>query len=175
VQEEPDGPHLASGFAVILFTDIADSVRLTEELGDWVFHDRARGLRTALHALIRDFSGRVVEGITLGDGVMAEFGSAERAVGCGVSCSQHASALGLPLHIGVHAGDVIRDGGDVFGGAVNLAARICAEAPAGEVFVSQTIRDIARTSSPAQFASVGPRMLKGIADPVPLYSVQPSS
>ena len=164
-----------SGFAVVLFTDIADSVRLTEELGDWVFHDRARDLRDSCNALIRDFAGRPVEGIKLGDGVLAEFGSAERAVGCAVACSNHASEVGLPLHIGVHAGDVIRDGGDVFGGAVNIAARICAEAPSGEVFVSQTIRDIARTSTTATFAPLGPRTLKGIAEPVPIYSVRVES
>lgn len=78
----------------------------------------------------------------------------------------------MPLHIGVHAGDVIRDGGDVFGGAVNIAARICAEAPSGEVFVSRTIRDIARTSTTAAFTPIGARALKGIAEPVPLYAVR---
>ena len=167
-----DGALAATGVAVILFTDIADSVRLTEELGDWAFHDRARALQRALHSMIRRFAGSPVEGIKLGDGVLAEFVSAERAVVCAVACSNYANEAGLPLHIGVHAGDVIRDGGDVFGGAVNIAARICDEAPAGEVFASQTIRDLARTSSNATFTALGSRTLKGVAEPIPLYAVR---
>jgi class 3 adenylate cyclase/tetratricopeptide (TPR) repeat protein len=173
----PRTPHDrgATEMAVVLFTDIADSVALTEELGDWVFHDRSRALQTSLRQTMRDFAGAPVEGIKLGDGILAEFRSAERAVSCAVACSVASKEAGLPLHIGVHAGDVIRDDGDIFGGAVNTAARICSHAPTGEILVSQTIRDLARTSSALRFTSVGSHSLKGIAEPVPLYSVHAST
>jgi class 3 adenylate cyclase len=161
--------------AVVMFTDIADSVALTEELGDWVFHDRARALQASLRRTIRTLAGRPVEGIKLGDGILAEFRSAEPAIRCAVTCSAVANDAGLPLHIGVHAGDVIRDQGDIFGGSVNTAARICSQAPAGHVFVSQTIRDLARTSSAFTFRPLGPHALKGIAEPVPLFSVEAAS
>jgi class 3 adenylate cyclase len=124
---------------------------------------------------MREFAGAPVEGIKLGDGILAEFRSAERAVSCAVACSVASKEAGLPLHIGVHAGDVIRDDGDIFGGAVNTAARICSHAPTGEILVSQTIRDLARTSSALRFTSVGSHSLKGIAEPVPLYSVHAST
>jgi class 3 adenylate cyclase len=157
--------------AVVLFTDIANSVQLTEELGDWVFHDRARALQRELRSTIRSYSGSPVEGIKLGDGILAEFRSAERAVACGVACRDHAQRAELPLHIGVHAGDIIRDGGDIFGGTVNTAARICAHASAGQVLVSGVVRDLARTSAAVTFTTAGAPRLKGIAEPVPLYSV----
>jgi class 3 adenylate cyclase len=161
----------ATGTAVILFTDIIDSVRLTAELGDWVFHDRARALQASLRTLIRNFSGRPIEGVTLGDGILAEFPSAERAVGCALACRQHANEVAMPLHIGVHAGEVIRDSGDIFGQTVNTAARICSASRGGEILVSQTIRDLARTSSTADFSNHGPHELKGIPESILLYSV----
>jgi class 3 adenylate cyclase len=161
--------------AVVLFTDIANSVQLTEELGDWVFHDRARALQQELRSTIRSFSGSPVEGIKLGDGILAEFRSAERAVACAVDCRDRAQRAALPLHIGVHAGDIIRDGGDIFGGTVNTAARICAYASAGEVLASGTVRELARTSASVTFTTAGAPPLKGIAEPVPLYSVHAAS
>ena len=85
-----------------------------------------------------------------------------------------ARRVGLGLHVGLHAGDVIREGGDIFGGAVNLAARVAAEAPAGQVLASETVRGLARTSAPVAFAEAGARRLKGIAEPVRLFSVTAS-
>jgi class 3 adenylate cyclase/DNA-binding SARP family transcriptional activator len=172
----PQRPHgvAATEMAVVVFTDISDSVALTEELGDWVFHDRARALQVALRRTIRDFAGSPVEGIKLGDGILAEFRSAESAVSCAVACSAAANDMGLPIHIGAHAGDVIRHDGDIFGGTVNIAARICSHAPTGEILVSQTIRDLARTSTDLNFTSLGPHSLKGIAEPVPLFAVHGS-
>jgi len=164
----------ATEMAVVLFTDIVDSVALTEELGDWIFHDRSRALQASLRKTIRSFLGSPVEGIKLGDGILAEFRSAERAVNCAIACTRVANDAGMPLHIGAHAGDVIRSDGDIFGGAVNTAARICSRAPPGEILVSQTIRDLARTSSTVAFTSIGPHALKGIAEPVPLYTVRSS-
>jgi class 3 adenylate cyclase/tetratricopeptide (TPR) repeat protein len=159
--------------AVVLFTDIANSVQLTEEMGDWAFHDQARALQTSLRATIRSHDGAPIEGIKLGDGILAEFRSAERALRCALACQDVAIHAGMPLHIGAHAGDVIRSDGDIFGGAVNTAARICSTAAAGEVLVSQTLRDLARTSSGLDFESLGPHTMKGISEPVPLYAVHP--
>jgi class 3 adenylate cyclase len=174
VHDAPDAQYGGIGatqMAVVVFMDIADSVALTEELGDWVFYDRSRALQASLRAVIKSFAGSPVEGIKLGDGILAEFGSAERAVSCALACSSLAYDTGLPVHIGAHAGDVVRGDGDIFGGTVNTAARICSHASAGEIIVSRTIRDLARTSSTVQFASLGAETFKGIAEPVQLYSV----
>jgi adenylate cyclase len=81
--------------------------------------------------------------------------------------------VGLPLHLGIHAGDVIREEQGVFGGgAVNVAARIAAESASGEVLVSQTVRDLARTSAGVSFDQRGERELKGMPERVQVWSVR---
>ncbi|MDP3768900.1 MAG: adenylate/guanylate cyclase domain-containing protein [Dehalococcoidia bacterium] len=76
------------------------------------------------------------------------------------------------MHLGVHAGDVIREGNNVHGGAVQVAARVASTAAPGEVLVSQTVRDLARTSADVLFEDRGERALKGVGEPVRLYEVR---
>src|SRR5947209_4886040 len=103
---------------------------------------------------------------------MAVFTSAARAVECALAC--HNATLGskLQLHVGVHAGDVIREKDNVYGGAVNVAARIADAAAPGEVLVSETVRALARTSTGVRFSDRGERSLKGVAEPVRVWAVQ---
>jgi len=75
-------------------------------------------------------------------------------------------------YIGIHAGDVIREGNNVYGGAVNIAARIAAASPPGEVLVSDTVRSLARTSAGVTFDDRGEHVLKGVADPQRLFAVR---
>ena len=70
------------------------------------------------------------------------------------------------MHIGVHAGDVIREEGNVFGGAVNIAARICSLSEAGEILVSDVVRGMARTSAGVVFEDRGEREMKGVGEAV---------
>ena len=78
----------------------------------------------------------------------------------------------LLLHVGIHAGDVIREEGNVYGGAVNIASRVAGEAAAGETLVSGTVRDLARTSAGVSFEDRGEHTLKGIDDPVRVWAVR---
>src|SRR5207247_148926 len=126
-----------SDTAVILFADIADSTSLTERLGDTAFRDKARALDEAMRTVIRANGGTAVEGKTLGDGVLAVFTSAKQAITCAHACNEAASTAGLFLHAGIHAGDVIRESDNVYGGAVNIASRISALSAPGEVLVSR--------------------------------------
>jgi class 3 adenylate cyclase len=161
-----------SGTAVILFADIVDSTALTESLGDTAFRDKARGLDEAMRAAIRDNGGTPVEGKTLGDGVLAVFTSAKQAIACAQGCHEAAGAAGLSLHAGIHAGDVIREADNVYGGAVNIAARVAAASAAGETLVSGTVRDLARTSAGVSFEDRGEHSLKGVGEPVRVWSVR---
>jgi class 3 adenylate cyclase len=167
-----DEPGLPSGTAIILFADIVDSTALTERLGDDVFREKARGLDEAMRAAIRENGGTPVEGKTLGDGVLAVFGAAHEAIACASACHAAADGVALTLHVGVHAGDVIREQGNVFGGAVNIAARVAAASAAGETLVSGTVRDLARTSAGVTFEDRGEQALKGIDDPVRVFAVR---
>ena len=166
------GEDSPSGTAIILFADIVDSTALTERMGDDAFRGKARELDEALRSIIREADGTPVEGKLVGDGVLSVFTSAKNAIDAAMRFGKAGEAVGLGLHLGIHAGDVIREEGNVFGGAVNIAARISGESEAGEVLVSQTVRDLARTSAGVSFDHRGERVLRGIEDPQHLFAVR---
>ncbi len=163
---------LPAGMAVLLFADIVESTALTEQLGDSAFRAKARELDTSLRSVIRECAGTLVEGKVLGDGVLAVFTSARQAIDCALRCTAASEPLGLRLHLGIHAGDVIREGNNVYGGAVNIAARVAAASEPGEVLVSDTVRSLARTSAGVAFDDRGKHLLKGVADPQRLFAVK---
>ena len=171
-EEAAAAAELPEGMAVILFADIAESTALTEKLGDAAFRAKARELDTALRGIIRECSGTPVEGKVLGDGVLAVFTSARQAIDCALRCDAASEPLGLQLHLGIHAGDVIREGNNVYGGAVNIAARIAAASAPGEVLVSDTVRGLARTSAGVAFDDRGEHQLKGVAEAQRLFAVR---
>jgi class 3 adenylate cyclase len=169
---QPARRELVDGTAVIMFTDIVDSAALTERMGDGPFRAAARSLDERMRTAIAAAGGHTIEGKLLGDGVLAVFRSARAAIDAARACIDLSAGGELSLHLGLHAGDVQREGDNVFGGAVNIAARICALSEPGEILVSGTVRDLARTSAGVTFVSRGERALKGIADSVPIFAVE---
>lgn len=163
---------LPSGTAVILFADIADSTMLTERMGDTAFRAKARELDSAMRTVTEECEGTTVEGKLVGDGVLAVFTSARQAIEAALRCGSAGESVGLPLHLGVHAGDVIREENNVYGGAVNIAARIASVSAPGEVLVSETVRGLARTSAGVAFEDRGEHELKGVAGPQRLFAVE---
>ena len=161
-----------SGMTAILFADIADSTALTERLGDAAFRAKARDLDSALRTVIREHAGTAIEGKLLGDGVLAVFTSARQAIEAALACGAAGSHAGLPLHLGLHAGDVIREDNNVYGGAVNIASRISGVSAPGEVLVSDTVRSLARTSAGVRFEDRGRRKVKGVGEPVRIWAVR---
>ena len=171
--QQPRAPEpVASGTAVILFTDIVDSTALTERLGDTRFRDASRALDAGLRAAIRDAGGVAVEGKLLGDGVLATFPSAAQAIDGARRCSALSAASELGLHIGLHAGDVIFEDNNVYGGAVNIASRICGISAPGEILVSDVVRGMARSSAGVEFEDRGEQEMKGVGEPVRVYAVR---
>jgi class 3 adenylate cyclase len=164
--------ELPEGMAVILFADIADSTALTEQIGDAAFRNKARELDASLRTVIRECSGTPVEGKLVGDGVLAVFTSARQAIECALRCKGAGESVGLQLHLGIHAGDVIREGNNVYGGAVNIAARIAGASAPGEVLVSDTVRGLARTSAGVTFEDRREHELKGVGEPQRLFAVR---
>lgn len=162
----------AIGTAVIMFTDIVASTALTERMGDVAFRDASRALDASLRAAIRDAGGAAIDGKLLGDGVLATFPSASQAIEAARRCHALSAASELRLHLGIHAGDVIREEANLYGGAVNIAARICALSAPGEILVSDVVRGMARTSAGVEFEDRGEQEMKGVAHPVRLYGVR---
>ncbi len=159
-----------SGTAIILFADIVDSTALTERLGDDAFREKARELDMTLRGIIRDHSGTAIEGKLVGDGVMAVFTSARQAIEAALACGKAGGELAL--HLGLHAGDIIREDNNVYGGAVNIAARISGLSAPGELLVSDTVRSLARTSAGVVFEDRGEQALKGIEEPLRVWAVR---
>ena len=163
---------LPEGMTAILFLDIADSTALTTKLGDAAYRERERELDASLRVAIREAGGTPVEGKVLGDGVMAVFTSARQAIDAAVRCRDLGNEADLPLHLGIHAGDVVREGNNVHGGAVQLASRVQSLAAPGEILVSDIVRGLARTSAGVEFEDRGEHELKGISEPQRLFAVQ---
>jgi class 3 adenylate cyclase len=163
---------LTSGTATILFADIADSTALTERMGDAAFRAKAGEMDAALRMLIRECDGTPVEGRLVGDGLMAVFTSAHQAIEAALRCNSASDGVGLKLHLGLHAGDVAREGNNVYGGAVNIAARVAGASAAGEVLVSDVVRTLARTSAGVRFEDRGEHALKGVAEGQRLWAVR---
>ena len=162
----------AAGTAVILFTDIVSSTELTERMGDARFRTASRALDADLRGAIRATGGTAIDGKLLGDGVLATFPSAAQAIEGARRCLALSVASELGLHIGLHAGDVIREEENVFGGAVNIAARICGLSAPGEILVSDVVRGMARSSAGVVFEDRGEREMKGVGEPVRVYAVR---
>jgi class 3 adenylate cyclase len=170
----------AHGTAVILYADIVDSTGLTERLGDASFREKARELDATLRRLIEAAGGTAIAGRTLGDGVLATFPAARQAIEAALRCASAGEEAGLPLHLGLHAGDVIREGApdgrvDIYGGAVNIAARVSGLTGPGEVLVSTTVRELGRTSAEVVFEDRGEHTLRGVSEAVRVYQVRPKS
>jgi class 3 adenylate cyclase len=168
---EQDRPR--SAIAAIVFMDITDSTALTEQLGDALFRVQARELDAALRSLVRAHGGTPIEGKLLGDGVLATFTSARDAIETALHCRLAARSMALDLHLGAHAGDVIHEGNNVYGGAVNIAARICDLSAPGQVLVSDALRWLARTSTNVRFIDRGEHSLKGVVDRVRIFEIPP--
>jgi class 3 adenylate cyclase len=169
--EDVAGPDIPSSMTAIMFADIVDSTALTERLGDAAFRAKARELDAALRAIIREHSGTAIEGKLLGDGVLAVFTSAREGIAAAMVCAMAGGQAGLPLHLGLHAGDVIREDNNVYGGAVNIASRISGLSAPGEVLVSETVRSLARTSAGVRFEDRGEQALKGVGEAVRVWAV----
>ena len=146
--------------ATVLFTDIVDSTATIERVGDQAWHD----LLVRHNALIRDelnvFRGREMK--TTGDGFLAVFDSATRAVRCAAAMSRSAQAIDLPIRIGLHTGEVEFVGDDVRGIAVHAAARVMAVAGPNEVMVSSTTSGLIEGSD-LVLEDAGSHELKGLS------------
>ncbi len=152
------------------FLDLADYTRLTEERGDQAAAEVAERLVPLVQRPAERHDGKVVK--WLGDGVMLHFGDPRDAVAAALEMLESISAAGLPsAHVGLHTGPVVFQGGDYFGRTVNVAARITEKAKPGQLLVSRDIADRV-PSHGIVFEPIGAVELKGVSEPVALYSVR---
>src|SRR5271169_6257720 len=165
--------------AAILAADVVGYSRLmgADEEGT---HERFKGhLVELIDPKIREHHGRIVK--TTGDGVLAEFASVVDAVRCAGEIQRAMANRDLDLaeerrlrfRFGVNLGDVIADGGDIYGDGVNIAARLEGLAEPGGICVSGTVRDHVGDRLPYRFEDLGEQSVKNIARPVRVYALRP--
>jgi len=165
-------PKLEHRLAAIMATDVVgySQSMQSDEAGTLA---ALRAIRAETENQISHHRGRIAN--TAGDSVVAEFTSAVEAVRCAIALQEALGQQKLPVRIGIHIGDVIDRNGDLFGTAVNVAARLEAVAQSGGIVVSAAVRDDVLGKVTASFADLGQMLLKNIAQPIRVYSLSPST
>ena len=163
--------------AAIIAADVAGYSRLMGADEEGTLAELKAIRRELSDPKVREHRGRIVK--TTGDGLLIEFASVVDAVRCAVEV-QHAMAernVDVPpdrrieLRMGINLGDIIKDGRDIFGDGVNVAARLEALAEPGGICVSRVVRDQVRDKLAFSFEDMGEQQVKNIARPVHVYRV----
>jgi class 3 adenylate cyclase len=174
-------PHHPTGEAyvepavrAIMFTDLCGSTAQTQLLGDEghvaLLREHDDIVRSALDA----HGGREIK--HTGDGIMSSFKSVVSAVECAISIQRSLSGRNrvapfpFEVRIGISAGEPVADHDDLFGAAVQLAARLCSAVPPGGVLVSTAVRELC-VGKRLDFDDTGPIVLKGFLEPVRVHRV----
>ncbi len=167
----PGEPIAQSAFRTILFTDMTGSTQLSQSSGDEAVmkvlrvHDRI--VRSSLQAC----NGHEVK--HTGDGIMACFRSVVDAARCAVRVQQELATAEedvLGVRVGMAAGEPVNENGDFFGATVNLAARICDAATAGDILASNAVRELSLGKGFA-WDDKGELTLKGFDHPVHVHQL----
>ena len=171
-----EGQGVERKLAAIFAADVAEYSRLmgVDEVGTL---RRLQAYRVILDQLVAVHHGRIFN--TAGDSVIADFASAVDAVECAVAVQQaiarenanRAPEEQMRFRIGVHVGDVIVEGSNLYGDSVNIAARLEALAEPGGVCLSGAVRDQIGSRLPVAFTTLGEQRVKNIAEPVRAFKV----
>jgi class 3 adenylate cyclase/pimeloyl-ACP methyl ester carboxylesterase len=163
--------------AAILAADVAGYSRMMAANETVTLAELRRHRSEVLQPAIARHHGRVVK--LMGDGILAEFPSIVEAVDCAVevqrNMAQRNNAIPdderIAFRVGVHIGDVMVEGDDLYGDGVNIAARLEAIADVGGVCISGAAHDEIETKLDLSFRALGPQTLKNIPRPVVAYAV----
>ncbi len=176
---QSDAPETGA-FRTVLFTDVEGSTALTDRLGDAKARDLLREHERITREALKAHGGSEVK--TMGDGFMASFGSATKALECAIAIQSafaernESAEEAMKVRIGLNAGEPIAEDdpggrGDLFGTAVNMAARIAAKAEGGEILASNVVRELV-AGKEFLFSDRGDTELRGFEDPVRVYEVR---
>ena len=163
-----DEPEPDRVLATVLFTDIVDSTKRAVELGDRRWRDLLETHHQTVQREIARFRGRALD--SSGDGMFASFDGPARGIQCARSIIESLETIGLGVRAGLHTGECERVGDKLGGIAVHIGARVAAQADAGEVLVSRTVRDLVAGSG-IEFRDRGVAELKGVPGEWQLFAV----
>jgi len=168
-KEETTGP------VTVLFTDIAGSTAMTQNLGDEGAQKVVRAHNRIVRNALTKYGGKEIK--HTGDGIMASFSTTSNSVEGSIQIQKDTKTYtaenpDFPLHIkiGINAGEPISEDNDLFGSTVQMSARIVDKAQAGQIFVSEIVRGIC-VGKPLKFNNAGQFEMKGFDEPPTLYEV----
>lgn len=159
-----------------LFADLRDYTKYVESHGDRAAATLLDAYRALVRSAVAEFGGAEIK--TEGDSFYVVFPSASSAVLCGLAIlaaaveSAERAGPSIRVGIGVHAGETVETAEGYVGSAINVAARVCSQAKAGELLVTDTVRALTRTLLPVRFVDRRVRRLKGITEPVVIYRAE---
>ena len=166
------------GTVTIMFTDVEESTRLISTRGFTASHEIMKAYETIIDEKVADHAGRRIKG--LGDGFMISFGSSRHGVECALDIQEAIAEYSknnperkLRIRIGLNTGEVVEESGDIFGAAVNVAARVAGKAKGGEILVSEIVRQLVGPIAEMKFEYRGRYRLKGFPDRWRLHQVTP--
>lgn len=152
----------------LVFTDIVDSTGTARRLGDQTWAALLASHDQRLADVVDQYRGRVAK--FTGDGMLAVFDGAVRAIRCAFGCRKAASDLGLSIRAAVHTGEIETVGDEIHGLAVHEASRILSLAQVNELLVSATTADLARDAE-LRFEDRGEHELRGLNHHRRLFAV----
>jgi adenylate cyclase len=156
-------------FHTFLFADLVGFTALAELEGDGRALEVAVGLQERVGALLGEHGAEQVKAI--GDGLMIRCDAAADAVRLGLRLVDELAEDGdfPPVRVGIHSGPALTSGGDWYGRTVNVAARLCAMAPGGEVMVSESTRAAAGKLAGVQWGERELHWLRNVSQPIGAY------
>jgi class 3 adenylate cyclase len=172
--QQPGEAQVETAFRTILFTDIVGSTRLTQQLGDRAAMDVLRTHDRIARRAVEQRGGSEVK--HTGDGLMVSFRSVSKALEAAVDIqrglAEHNLTAAHPfeVRIGVAAGEPVLENDDLFGAAVQLAARMCDRAASASILVSGAVKDLA-IGKRFEFERRGRLTMKGFEEPVSLFEL----
>lgn len=161
-------PSVANRFVTtVMFVDVVDSTRQAVRLGDSKWLALQEQHEAMARREVQRFGGRCLS--TLGDGLVASFGSAAAGVRCAASIAEASRSFGIEVRAGVHSGECERRGPRLGGIVFHVGARLVPLAAAGEVLVSRTVTELV-SGAGFVFTRRGTHRLKGLPGDWPLYA-----
>jgi class 3 adenylate cyclase/tetratricopeptide (TPR) repeat protein len=154
--------------AAIVFTDIVGYTSRMEADEESTMNLLSRQ-REIIFPVVKEFGGDVIKEI--GDGMLIMFTSANKAVRFAMAVQERLKDDELTIRAGIHIGDVVFEDRDVFGSAVNIAARIEPLAPAGGICISEDVRNQIRNQKDILTASIGKKELKGVDGAMEIFKI----
>lgn len=180
MERTPSSAAARRRLAAVAFVDVVDyTQRVSRDEVEGL--ERRRQVEDLVRSAVEEYEGRVVK--ALGDGFMLEFASAVQGVRCALAIQERLREVnrqlpepaGLRMRIGVHAGDVVEDRGDLYGHAVNIASRLEKIARPGGICVSRDVHSQVRAALPIVWSGVDPERLTRLPEPLEVFEIEPEA